>query len=97
MEAIKDVISHIFSELQTPKKLRNRVLFEQWPSIAGPKIAPHTKPALGQNGQLIVWVDQSVLAFELRQRYQQSLLKRTQAALGEDVVRTVRFLVGQLR
>ncbi len=97
MQSIKNILETVFTELQKPEKARAGVLSENWPAIAGPKIAPHTKPSLRADGQLTVWVDQSTLAFELRQRYQQSLLKRTQAVLGEDVVKSIRFFVGQLR
>ncbi len=96
MDNIRDVIGRIFKELDQPEKLQHRRLVESWPSIAGPKIAPHTKPVLGKTGELFVWVDQSALAFELKQRYQQSLLKRTQAAMGEGI-QSIRFFVGQLR
>ena len=96
MDNIRDVIGRVFKELDQPEQLQHRRLMESWPSIAGPKIAPHTKPALGKQGELFVWVDQSALAFELKQRYQQSLLKRTQAAMGEGI-QSIRFFVGQLR
>lgn len=97
MQVIKDVIHQIFSDLESPKKIKHRQLAEKWPAIVGTKIAAHTKPALGSNGQLTVWVDQSVLAFELKQKHQQALLKRVQAALDPETVRTLRFYVGQLR
>ncbi|HXV28372.1 MAG TPA: DUF721 domain-containing protein [bacterium] len=96
METVRNVIENVFKELENPVNLKHRKLMEKWPSIAGPKIAPHTKPVLGKKGELYVWADQSALAFELKQRYSQSLLKRTQAALGESI-QSIRFFVGQLR
>ncbi|MBN1689319.1 MAG: DUF721 domain-containing protein [Candidatus Omnitrophica bacterium] len=84
-------------KLQDPEAQRRQKLILEWPSIAGPKIAPHTKPSLGKNGSLYVWVDQSTLAFELNQRYRQNLLKRTQAVLGEENVNKIYFRVGQIR
>lgn len=96
MQAIKDIIPVVVAQLQTPKKsLRSRLL-EEWPAIAGPRLAHRTRPRLGEEGELCVWVDQSTLAFELSQRYRQSFLKRVQAALGEKAVTSIRFRVGRL-
>ena len=97
MESIKNVLPSVISRLQDPETKRKNQLFNEWPNIVGPKLAPHTKPSLGKNGQLFVWVDQSSLAFELNQKYRQSLLKRTQASLGEEAIKSIRFRVGQLR
>ena len=97
MQSIKDVIPDVLKIFERAESSDRNRLWNQWPTIAGPKIAPHTKPSLGQNGQLFIWVDQSTLAFELNQRYGPSLLKRAQVALGEKKVKSIRFLVGQLR
>ena len=97
MLSIKEVLSGVLQELQSPKKAKHRKLLEMWPAIAGAKFSKHTKPFLTKQKRLNVWVDQSALAFELRQRYQQTLLKRTQAVLGEEEVTEIRFFVGQLR
>ncbi len=98
MELIKDLLAGVLRGLQQdPEKQKRSKLVTAWPSIAGPKIAPHTKPVLSERGDLLVWVDQSTLAFELKQKYGPSLLKRTQAVLGEDAVKTIRIKVGQLR
>ncbi len=97
MQQIKDLLSGVLRELQDPEKKKRSKLVTAWPSIAGPKIAPHTKPILTERGDLLVWVDQSALAYELNQKYRQSLLKRTQAVLGEDAVKTIKIKVGQLR
>ena len=96
-EKINSIINSIFTNLEAPEKLKNRNLCELWPEIAGKKVAAHTKAVFGPGGKLIVWVDQSTLAFELKQRYQSSLLKRAQAALGEDAVKSIWIRVGQLR
>ncbi len=97
MQSIGDLIPGVLAGLNTPETLAKSKLLNQWPSIAGPQIAPHTKPSLGSKQTLFVWVDQPALAFELNQKYRQSILKRVQAVLGEEAVAQVRFLVGQLR
>ncbi len=97
MQSIKELLPSVLAGLQAPElALRSRLVTE-WPAIAGEKIAAHTKPTLNTAGALWVWVDQSSLAFELNQRYRGSILKRTQAVLGEEAVKSVHFRVGQLR
>lgn len=97
MQAIKDLLPTVMAGLHTPELALRSKLVSEWSAIAGNRIAAHTRPTLNAAGDLWVWVDQSALAFELNQRYRGSLLKRTQAALGEDAVKSVRFRVGQLR
>ena len=97
MQAIKELLPEVLAGLQAPELVLRRKLVSEWPAIAGTKIANHTRPVIDPSGELLVWVDQSTLAFELNQRYRGSLLKRTQAVLGEEAVKKIRFRVGQLR
>ena len=97
MQSIKDLLPAVLAGLQEPEIALRSKLVSHWPAIAGEKIAAHTRPTINQSGDLWVWVDQSSLAFELNQRYRGSLLKRTQAVLGEEAVKSVRFRVGQIR
>ncbi len=97
MEALKNLIPGVLSSLQHPAMQSRSRLVSGWESIVGAKIASHTKPTLSEKKELCVWVDQPVLAYELSQKHKSSILKRTQALLGEEAVQTVRFRVGQLR
>ena len=97
MEALKNLIPSVLLNLQKPAMQSRSRLVSGWETIVGEKIAAHTKPTLSEQKELCVWVDQPVLAYELSQKHKSSILKRTQALLGEDAVRTVRFRVGQLR
>mgnify|MGYP001571497376 CR=1 FL=1 len=97
MQAVKDILPAVLQNLKTPLKQKRSLLLEKWGSIAGAKISTRTKPELGKNGVLLVWVEQAALAFELSQRYKQTLLRRAQAELGQEDVKTIRFCVGQLR
>ena len=90
MDRIKDVIHGIFSELKSPAKTQARNLLEKWPAIVGPKLAQQTKPVL-KKGVLMIWVEQSALAFELKQRYQEVLLKRVQVAIGDEAIQAIRI------
>ena len=97
MQAIKDLIPEVLNHLKDPLAINRGQLVRDWGSLAGEKIAAHTKPTLSPRGDLCIWVDQATLAFELSQKYRMILLKRTQAMLGEENVKTIRFLVGQIR
>ena len=97
MQAIKELLPSVFAALQSPVLKQRTSLVSQWEKITGAQIAAHTRPSLGKDGKLFVWVDQSALAFELSQKFGPSILKRTQALLGEDSVKSICFRVGQLR
>ncbi|HTL47968.1 MAG TPA: DUF721 domain-containing protein [Verrucomicrobiae bacterium] len=97
MKSLKECLPDVLSGMRTPEKTKRQTLIDSWGAIAGPAVAPHTRPSLADDGRLFVWVDQSSLAFELNQNYRQSILKRVQAVLGEQAVQKVFFRVGQLR
>ncbi len=97
MDNIRKIIDGLMGALADPASQKKMQLLEKWPAIVGTKLAGHTKPVFGKKGELIVWVDQSPLAFELRQRHQQALLKRVQTALGDGEIKSLRFFVGQIR
>ena len=97
METPKQILPGLIAAFQSPENLKRNKLVDQWPAIAGARVAPHTKPTLLSGGRLLVWVDESTLEYELSQKYRQSFLKRVQALMGEENVTSVRFRVGQLR
>jgi len=97
LDEIRDILKNVFTELQSPLKTKRSLLLEKWPQIVGDKWAKHTKPAYRQDGNITIWVDESTLAFELKQRYQPALVKRIEAVLGKDTVKNIRFYVGQIR
>jgi len=97
MQTIRDVIGGVLASLKTPENLRRCEILERWPAIVGPEIARHTRPRLDGRGSLKIWVEQSALAFELNQKYRQTILKRVRALFGEKAVKDVRVFVGQLR
>ncbi len=97
MESIKNVLSSVIQNLQSPESSKRSRLSREWPEIVGPVLEKHTQPRLGNHQELFIWVDQSSLANEIHQKYIQTILKRTQAALGENEVTKVIVRVGQLR
>lgn len=97
MQAVGEILPSILTALKhRAASTQNRLAFK-WEEIVGPKIASHTRSSLTKSGELIVWVDQSALAFELRQKYSEVLLGRVRAAIGEQAVKSLRFRVGQIR
>lgn len=97
MRPLETVVDALLHHLKIGIKKERSDLRALWPEIAGASLSPHTKPRLLPGGTLCVWVDDSSLASEVMHRYQGTLLKRTQAALGEDAVKKIIVRVGQLR
>ena len=90
------ILEGVLARLQSPECQAKTNLIESWPSVVGNRFAARTKPSLGPGGKVTVWVDDSTLAFELSQRYRPVLLKRLRNQLGEDLVKDLRFFVGEL-
>lgn len=97
MKSLKDVLPSVLAGFEKPEHSIKKKIWNEWAAIMGPKLAPHTRPSVGRHGQLFIWVDQSSLAFELSQRYRQTILKRVQAVAGEDQIQDIIIRVGQLR
>lgn len=97
MKTLKEIVPCVLQSLEDPEQQKRKKLMQQWESITGSKVAPHTRPSLSKTGKLFVWVDQAALACQLNQQYRTSLLRRVQAVLGEENVREIFFRVGQLR
>lgn len=95
MKAVSEILKQVFIDLQKPQVSRQQKLTDEWTQIMGRKLAPRTKPLLKDKGVLCVWVKDSVLAFELSQKYDQAVLKRAQAVLGEKEIQKVIFRIGE--
>lgn len=90
------ILDGLLARLRTQEQNKKAVLMKLWPKIAG-RFSEHTKPRFGSNGRVIVWVDDSTLAFELSRRHKPALLKRLVNQFGENAVKDIRFLVGEPR
>ena len=97
MGPLAPVIHSVLEELSQGVKERRSVLQGHWEQIMGNQLSTHTKPQLQPGGTLCVWVDDSTLASELRQRYLGTILKRTGNVLGEGAIKKIVFRVGELR
>ncbi len=94
---LKSVLNNIFLRLSNPENQKKSQLLDCWPKIAGTQFSKRTKPLLQKNGSVTVWVDDSTLAFELSRKYKPLLLKRLKNQFGEEEIKDVRFLVGEVR
>lgn len=97
MEKIRAVLPSVIKSLEDPEKQKRSLLTESWRSIAGPKLGDFTVPRLSAKGVLYIYVKESVLAFEIQQKYRAAFLKRAQMVLGEQTVKEVKILVGKPR
>ena len=93
---LSGVVDSLLQDLQTGIKEKRSTLQDLWPEIMGNSFSKHTKGTLRRE-TLCVWVDDSVLAYELGRRYQGTILKRAQEALGEEAVKKIIFRVGEIR
>jgi len=97
MELIKNILPSVLNNLQETGDSKKSKLYNEWKKIMGARIAAHSKPSLSPSGVLYIWVDQSVLAFELNQKYKPTIKKRVESVLGEGSVSAIHIRVGQLR
>ena len=95
MDDIRSILSSVIKNFEDPDKQKRSQLITSWASIAGEKLAKHTRPQLSSKGVLYIYVDEAALAFEISQRYRASFLKRAQAVLGESVIKEIKVLIGK--
>ncbi len=92
MEEMSGLVSRVLAGMVDPGSPQMR-LSENWKKIAGEKIAGFSRPFVSKKKILYVEVSDGAYAFELRQKYQDSLLKRAQALLGEELIVDIRIIV----
>lgn len=97
VKPLAPLVESLLEELRTGNKEKRSALQSSWARIVGSVFAQHTQATLSPGGTLCVRVDDSVLAYELSQRYRGTILKRVTGALGEGVVKKVVVRVGQIR
>ena len=92
MEEMSGLVSRVLAGMVDPGSPQMRLSLN-WKKIAGEKIAGFTRPFVSKKKILYVEVSDGAYAFELRQKYQDSLLKRAQALLGEENIVDIRIIV----
>ena len=92
MEEMNGLVSRVLAGMVDPGSPQMR-LSQNWEKVAGPKISKYSRPFISKKKILYVEVTDGMYAFELRQKYQDSLLKRAQALLGEETITDIRIIV----
>lgn len=67
-----------------------------WETIAGETVAVHSKPYRFNQGTLFIVVDHPTWKMEIQARSSDSILKNIQKQFGENIVKQLRFTVGNL-
>ena len=92
MEEMSGLVSRVLAGMVDPGSPQMQ-LSQSWEKIAGPKISKVSRAFVSKKKILYVEVADGGYAFELRQKYQSALLKRTQALLGEENIVDIRIIV----
>ena len=92
MEDFSEIVGRVLAGMVDPGSPQSQ-LSQGWEKIAGEKISKISRPFISKKKILYVEVSDGAYAFELRQRYQASLLKRAQALLGEENILDIRIIV----
>ena len=71
---LTETVKNIFRELSAAPKQKNARLIDGWSRMVGERIAKKTAPKFSKSG-VVVWADNSALAFELSQHYRSTLFK----------------------
>lgn len=89
---MKGLVGRVLAGMVDPATPQAR-LAQEWEKIAGKKIASFSRAFISKKKILYVEVPEGAQAFELRQRYQASLLKRAQALVGEENILDIRIII----
>lgn len=93
---LSGALESLLSDLKKNREQPLNKLQADWVSLAGEKIAAHTKPGEVREGVLLIKVDTASWAQEISIRYKQIIIKRIQGKLGEDFVRDIKLSIGEI-
>lgn len=91
---IAEILKNVFRNIETPEGALRDLLLKEWPALAGPFAAKHTKPGRLSNRVLVVFVKNSVWLRELSGRELKNIEKRVQKRFGSDKISKVVLKVG---
>jgi predicted nucleic acid-binding Zn ribbon protein len=93
---LDDVLSSLASTRGWGKRLDGAQIHTRWREIAGADLAAHVEPVRLHGGVLVLRVDSSVWATQVRY-LSGELADRVNAVLGEGTVETVTITTGRLQ
>lgn len=82
---LEEALDQVAAKLRAPRSQVLRLVFEAWEDLTGSVIAAHSLPLRLADGELLVSVDDSLWAAELK-FFGPELIDRINAAANEDVV-----------
>lgn len=89
-----NLVPGVVKGLGLEQRLHQSQVCHLWAAIVGPDIARHAQPVSLRQGTLMVSVDHPVWHQELSRGHKPLLLKKIQAAVGADAVKTISFRIG---
>jgi len=89
--ALGEAIRQVIRTLERESPSWTTELAAEWPALAGAGAGAHTRPGGWRNGDLVVYVDNSVWLSELKRYGQRDLLAALQRRFGKERIRQVRL------
>jgi predicted nucleic acid-binding Zn ribbon protein len=94
-ERLGPTVDKVARRLGAPTAAALSGLFGRWDEIVGEAIAAHAQPSALRDGRLIVTVDETAWAAQLRYMGEE-LVSRCCEVLGPDAVRRIEIRVGRV-
>lgn len=89
-------IQEVLSSLEQSDLRQCGKIFVHWAEIIGEPVASHTKPWQVRGKKLKVLVDSSDWHYAILSCFEKEILEKVQSWVGQDVVREIRYQVGEV-
>ena len=87
-KSLGEAIREFIAAMKWSEKINETSIIADWQQIVGRDVQMHTTSMKLKDGQLTIWIDSSVLRYELHMRKQQ-LIKRINDFYGTSMVRDI--------
>ena len=88
---MKHAMMALMKSLRLDDQAKLGRLESDWERLAGKPAANHTRPGPLNNGELVIFVDNSMWLSELHRKSRGQLLQSLQQAFGPTVIRSIRL------
>lgn len=88
------VLERVMKNLGLKRRLKEARIALEWETIAGKKIAAHSRPSAVRQGILLVNVDSSVWLAELSTFFKETLLRKVRDEMADSDIRDIYFRLG---
>ena len=93
-KTIQKTLEKELEALGLNERLVEDQLVDAWADAVGPSNAHNSRPVQLQKGVLIVAVAQPALKYDFERFHKAEILKRMQEKIGKNMIRDIRFRVG---